>query len=257
MRALLVFTALVGGLALVGCGNGDDESAGTTDTETETTTPSVETATLRLYFVREGKVWPVAREVGDILFDENAVDALLRGPTEDERELGLETALPADAEIADVRVEDGVATVALEGDPELSREALAQIVYTETAFPGVDSVAIAGDTYTRADFEDQTPSVLVESPLPFDEVESPLRVTGTANTFEATFHYELTDTDGRIVDEDFVTATSGSGTRGTFDFTTDEYEIPFDGMGSLIVFERSAEDGSRIHLVEIPLRMSQ
>ena len=82
-------------------------------------------------------------------------------------------------------------------------------------------------------------------------------MTGTANTFEATFHYELTDTDGRIVDENFVTATSGTGTRGTFDFTTDEYEIPFDGVGSLIVFERSAEDGSRMNVVEIPVRMTQ
>jgi hypothetical protein len=154
-----------------------------------------------------------------------------------------------------VSVDDGVATVEL--DEELSAEGRAQIVYTLTQFPTVQSVEIDGTSYTRADFEDQTPPVLVESPLPFEEVESPLRVTGTANTFEATFNYELTDTDGRIVDENFVTATSGTGTRGTFDFTTDEYEIPFDGIGSLIVFERSAEDGSRIHIVEIPLRMSR
>jgi NADPH-dependent glutamate synthase beta subunit-like oxidoreductase len=80
---------------------------------------------------------------------------------------------------------------------------------------------------------------------------------GTANTFEATFDYELTDTDGRIVDENFVTATSGTGTRGTFEFTTAEYEIPFDGVGALIVFERSAEDGSRMNVVEIPLRMAR
>jgi hypothetical protein len=36
-----------------------------------------------------------------------------------------------------------------------------------------------------------------------------------------------------------------------------EYEVPFDGVGALIVFERSAEDGSRINLVEIPLRMTR
>ena len=82
-------------------------------------------------------------------------------------------------------------------------------------------------------------------------------MTGTANTFEATFNYELTDTDGKIVDHDFVTATSGTGTRGTFDFTTKPYTVPFDGIGSLVVFELSAKDGSRINLVEIPLKMSQ
>ena len=121
----------------------------------------------------------------------------------------------------------------------------------------VESVDIQGNTLTRADFEDLTPAILVESPLAFEDVRSPLRVTGTANTFEATFSYELTDTDGLIVDENFVTATSGTGTRGTFDFTTEPYTVPFDGVGALIVFERSAKDGSRINLVEIPLRMTR
>ncbi|HEU5206390.1 MAG TPA: Gmad2 immunoglobulin-like domain-containing protein, partial [Gaiellaceae bacterium] len=110
---------------------------------------------------------------------------------------------------------------------------------------------------TRADFEEQTPAILVESPLAFEDVASPLQVTGTANTFEANFEYELTDTDGKIVDESFVTATSGTGTRGTFDFTTDAFTVPFDGVGALIVFERSAEDGSRMNLLEIPLRMTR
>jgi germination protein M len=191
-----------------------------------------------------------------VLFDEIALDQLVGGPTQDETELGLETALPDGLE-PDVSVEDGVATVELEGAADLSREALAQIVYTQTALPLVRSVAIGGQTYTRSDFEDQTPPVLVESPLPFEEVSSPITATGTANTFEATFHYELTDTDGLIVDENFVTATSGSGTRGTFEFTTDEFTVPFDGIGSLIVFERSAEDGSKVNIVEIPLRMSR
>jgi germination protein M len=121
----------------------------------------------------------------------------------------------------------------------------------------VESVDIQGNTLARADFEDLTPAILVESPLAFEDVTSPLRVTGTANTFEATFSYELTDTDGLIVDENFVTATSGTGTRGTFDFTTEPYTVPFDGVGALIVFERSAKDGSKINLVEIPLRMTR
>jgi hypothetical protein len=151
-----------------------------------------------------------------------------------------------------------VASVALDGSGELSTEALAQVVYTASQFPTVESVEIDGESYTRVDFEDQTPAILVESPLAFEEVSSPVRVTGTANTFEATFQYELTDTDGRIVDENFVTATSGTGTRGTFDFTTDEFTVPFDGIGALIVYELSAEDGTkRLHLREIPLKMSE
>ena len=65
----------------------------------------------------------------------------------------------------------------------------------------------------------------------------------------------LRESDGRIVDQGVVTATSGTGERGTFDFTTKEYEIPFDGVGALFVYELSAKDGSRINLVEIPVRM--
>ncbi|MBA3333030.1 MAG: hypothetical protein H0U30_03485 [Actinobacteria bacterium] len=53
-----------------------------------------------------------------------------------------------------------------------------------------------------------------------------------------------------------MTATSGTGTRGTFEFTV-PFEVPFDGVGELIVFESSAKDGSRINLVEIPLRMTR
>ena len=63
-----------------------------------------------------------------------------------------------------------------------------------------------------------TPAILVETPLPFEAVTAPLRVAGTANTFEATFEYDLLDPAGKVLSHDFVTATSGSGTRGTFDF---------------------------------------
>ena len=108
MRVVIALVALVASLALVGCGDGNGDGDATTDTETTTT--SVETARLRIYFLRDGQVWPVAREVGDILFDDIALDQLLRGPSADETEIGLETALPEGLEL-DATVEGGVATV--------------------------------------------------------------------------------------------------------------------------------------------------
>ena len=51
-----------------------------------------------------------------------------------------------------------------------------------------------------------------------------------------------------------MTATSGSGTRGTFDFTV-PFTVEHAQSGKLVVFESSAENGSRIHVVEIPLRL--
>jgi immunoglobulin-like protein involved in spore germination/sporulation and spore germination protein len=236
---------------LAGCG-GDDEAGGA-----ETTTAPAQMAAVSVYFLRDGEVWPVRREVDTTGGEATAaIAALLQGPTaQEETDLDLTTAIPDTDEDAEVAIEDGVAELQL--DVQLAPAGLAQVVYTLTRFPEVERVDVQEQIVTRADFEEQTPAILVESPLAFEEVASPLQASGTANTFEANFEYELTDTDGRIVDDSFVTATSGSGTRGTFDFTTDAYTVPFDGLGALIVFERSAEDGSRINLVEIPLRMTR
>jgi hypothetical protein len=212
------------------------------DSSSDTTTTAAETTPVRIYLLRDGKVWPVRRDVvlDDGLPNRLVLDELRRGPTKDEQELGLTTEVPAD------------------GSEAGSRAALAQLTYTLTQPELFGPVAdVDGRELTRADFEDETPAILVESPLAFESVESPLQATGTANTFEANFEYELADTDGKVVDSHFVTATSGTGTRGTFDFTTKPYGVPFDGVGALIVFERSAKDGSRINLVEIPVRMTR
>ena len=246
--------AVAASLLIAGCGGDVEGEPSSTLTVTSTIPPA--TAEGRVYWLREGRVWPAARALETPGVAGAAISALFAGPTdEEEADLRFDTAIPTEVEPPEVAIEDGVAKVEL--DEQLSEAARAQIVYTLTQFPTVESVEIDGEMYTRADFEDLTPQILVESPLSSETVTSPLRVTGTANTFEATFNYELTDTDGRIVDENFVTATSGTGTRGTFDFTTDPFTVPFDGVGSLIVFELSAKDGSRINLVEIPLRMAR
>jgi germination protein M len=250
-RALL---ALVLVLSLAGCGGGGDAA---TTTDTGTATAPVETTDVRVYWFYDGKVWPALREVEQTqAVATAALEELLAGPTDEEEvQFSFSSAIPEGVDLRSVTVENGVARVDLSGD--LPERALAQVVYTASQFPTVDSVEVGGESYTRNDFEDLTPAILVESPLYFEEVGNPVRATGSANTFEATFQYELTDTDGRVVDDGFVTATSGSGTRGTFDFTTSTYEIPFDGVGALVVYELSAKDGSRTNLREIPVRMSK
>jgi germination protein M len=244
-----------------GCGGGNEDSG-------DETTP--ETIELKAYYLLNGRVWPVRRVVASTeLVERAALEELLAGPTADEVEALALSNEPFEegVEFQGLVVEGDV--IHVEVPRELREDGVAQLVFTLTQFPTIRSVELVTLTLPpprtgpltrrleRADFEKFTPVILVEDPLPFEEVSSPLRVTGTANTFEATFAYELTDTDGRIVDENFVTATSGTGTRGTFDFTTAPFEVPFDGFGALIVFENSAKDGSRINLVEIPLRMSK
>jgi hypothetical protein len=114
-------------------------------------------------------------------------------------------------------------------------------------------VQLEGEQHLRSDFEELTPAVLVESPAPGEDVSSPLRIAGTANTFEATFQVEVLGAGRRVLGKRFVTATSGSGTRGTFEANVTFAAQP--GPATLVVFELSAEDGSRIHEIEIPLEI--
>jgi len=227
MRRLVPLAVVA--LVAVGCGSTKTVTVTTTRTVTETvTTTPAANKTVRVYFMRDGKVGPVAREL-ETVNRASLLAAVEAGPTPDERGIGFT---------------QGEAT-----------ERTAEEVYTLSQFEPKKAVDVGGKSYTRADFEDLTPSILVESPLPFTAVSAPLRVSGTANTFEATFDYELLDPSGKVLSQHFVTATSGTGTRGTYDFT-----IPFEapnGVGKLVVFERSAADGSRIHEVEIPLALAR
>jgi len=253
-RVLLLAVAAV--FLVAGCGgSGDTADEGITDSGTDTVTVTLPATTAgKVYWLRDWKVWPVARELETTDTADTALAELVRGPNGDEQDIGLTTAIPQDARVS----LDDSGELTVEGLGEPFDAALAQIVYTLTHFPTVKSVQYEGKRYTRADFEDQTPGILVESPLSFEEVSMPVTASGTANTFEATFNYELVAPNGAVVDENFVTATSGTGMRGTFEFTTNgALDHPAEGEWLLRVFERSAEDGSRTKLVEIPLRMSQ
>ena len=238
--ALLVLAAAL--VLAAGCGDGDDAGS-------ETTTGH-EATPVTVYFLRDGKVWPVSREAHQADEAAAAMDELVGGPSSDEEsDLELTSEVTGEAEVS---VAGGVATV--ESSSELSDEARAQIVYTLTADPSVTSVEIDGQSYARDDFEEQTPSVLVEAPLAYAVVSSPLNARGTANTFEATFSFEIKDSVGEVIASDFATATSGSGMRGTFSFAQ-PFVVEGAEAGSLVVFELSAEDGSRMNEVEIPLEL--
>jgi germination protein M len=234
-RKLLRFSPIVLVLVVAACGGGGGTK---TVTVTETVTRTVVAPHLvkgRVYFLRDGKVAPVARDLSGTS-ERELLQALAAGPTPQDTRSGLTS--------------NAGNTANSPGD----RGWLAQVVYTLSQFDPAGRVTYENKSYTRADFEDETPIILVESPLPFQTVHSPLRATGTSNTFEATFQYELVGPGGTVIAKHFVTATSGTGTRGTFDFTV-PFTISQSGQGKLVVFELSAKDGSRIHQSEIPLTL--
>jgi germination protein M len=228
-----------------------------------------------IYLVRDEKVGTARRQIPRTeQVATAAINELLNGATGFEESVGLSSEVPDGTRLLGISIANGTATVDLSGEFESGGGSLsmmlrvAQIVYTLTQFDTVDDVlfhidgqpvqAIGGEGIVvdpavgRADFEDVTPAIFVESPAPGDVVTSPVRAWGTSNNFEATFMVQVVDNSGAIVYEHHVTATSGTGTRGTFDVT-----IPFDatreGFGAFIFYEASARDGSPIHVVEIPV----
>jgi Immunoglobulin-like domain of bacterial spore germination/Sporulation and spore germination len=241
-RGALVLLAVLA-LASGGCGDGGGSSttgsAVAATTVSPTTTTTNERLALELYLLdpSDHKLYAARREIEPTqAVGAAALSALAQEP---------DSEVPPNLSLT---IENGAAKVT--GSP-LSPAALAQVVYTLTQFPTVQSV----NGKTRKGVEELVPAILVESPTAESRVTSPLHVTGNANTFEATFEYDLKDAGGKVLHHDFVTATSGSGQRGTFDFTI-PFSVSSEQDGTLVVYEVSAENGSRIHVREIPLTLA-
>ena len=253
MRWAALTIALVAA-ALAGCGAAKNSTQTTVSLPT-TTGPTM--TTLRVYFLRGGKVGPAGRAVpaATQAVAAAAMQELLKGPTSADTGIGLMTDIPAGTTLDGLSIADGVATVTLSPQPS-TRTALAQVVYTLTQFPTVSSVRIgtAGSATGRADYEAETPRILVETPLPFEVVRGPVRLAGTSDTFEANFTAELLGTTGTVLDRHSVTATSGSGTRGTY-ATTLTWSPERGGAATVKVWEPSAENGQPLGTVEIPVKL--
>lgn len=99
-----------------------------------------------LYFVEGGHLEPVFRQLDEDPTPVEVLKALGQGPTPDETERGLTSAAPSSATILGTTVSRGIATVDLaasQGDVRSDQQALAvaQIVFTLTARPGIGRVA--------------------------------------------------------------------------------------------------------------------
>lgn len=286
--AVLTGIILLGGLT--GCGSSGTSRTGTTETTqspppatTATTSgPSSTTAPgapvdLRVYFLHGDKLDVAHRAVpATVEVARAALTELLAGPTPADVAAGLASTVPAGTRLLGIDVAGGTATVDLSGEyasggGSLSMTArLAQVTFTLTQFPTVKQVTFKLDgkpvtvfggegivldhPSTRASFESVTPPILVEFPARGAMAGSPVRISGSANVFEAQFRVELTDPAGRVLASKAVTATAGTGTRGTFD-TSVAYS-GYRGAATLTAFDVSPKDGSRIDVVRIPLQLT-
>lgn len=247
-------------------------SADTSEDPGTTTQPSGDAQVVNVYFVRDEKLAATTRTIRDEGVAAAAIRAAIAGPNADETAIGFSNEVPAGTEVLGVNIASGSATVDLSDDfasggGSLSMQLrVAQVVATVTQFPTVETVTIRIDgkevegiggegvpstDLDRSDFEDVTPAILIESPAPGATVPASFTVAGTANTFEATYQWAVLDSDGETLDSGFDTATSGTGTRGTFE--TDIDLGGHTGAVTLKLYESSAKDGSEINVVEIPL----
>jgi Immunoglobulin-like domain of bacterial spore germination len=108
----------------------------------------------------------------------------------------------------------------------------------------------------RADYTGQLPAIWVDRPTWGAAAGNPVRVTGLANTFEATFRISILDqpayADGGVLADVMVMATCGTGCWGTFDVTI-PYSVEMAHWGTLHVYELSARDGSPVNVTAYPV----
>jgi len=239
------------------------------------------TKSVRLYFTRDEKIGVAGRDVvvtaaGTTAAAKAAIKALLQGPSSRDRTYHLGSEIPKGTKLRGLTIKRKVATVDLSrrfvsGGGSLSMQMrAAQVVCTLTQFSRVRSVAFKLDgrrvdslggegvmvapSVDRSDFEEMLPAILVESPVPGQRVTSPMRLSGSANVFEAQFNTMLTTAKGRTLAEKSVKATSGSGTRGTFS-TKVRFNVDSRMKGTVSVFDISEKDGSVVDRVDIPVRL--
>jgi germination protein M len=251
---------------------------------TTTTVPAGDVITVNVYFGKQfpgdrqlvgtaSRIIPRTQQVGTA-----AMKALLEGPTDAEKQAGMFSSIPDGTTLLGLDISESVATVDLSkeyasGGGSLSMlMRLAEVVFTLTQFPTVDGVSFKLDgqpitvlggegiiidhPMSRADYEDMSPVILVESPTLGQSVASPLRVTGTANVFEAVFRLSVQDRTGKALADNRVQATAGTGTRGTFD-TTISLAPGASGPATLTAYYDSPKDGSKVIVDQIPIMLGQ
>lgn len=128
-----------------------------------------------------------------------------------------------------------------------------EVVGALSPSPTTPSVsASAAVSPTGSPTTDDEPAIVVRTPAPGDEVVSPVTIAGTADVFEGTVSIRVLGADGAELAAGFATATCGSGCRGEF-ATELSFFTEVRQNGTIEVFESSAEDGSQLNVVSIPV----
>ncbi len=248
--------------------------SGPTTTRSDTTLPAP--ASLEVWFARGEELVSVRRtHEATPRVATAAIEALLSGPTRDERAAGFTSAIPAVTRLLGISIKGGVATIDLtseyqSGGGSLSMQVrLGQVVYTLTQFPTVKTVSfrldgtpvsvfssegiVLSQPVGRGDYRDLLPVIVVSRPTGGARVTSPVTVLGTANVFEANVTVKVLDAKGRVVGNTFTTATCGTGCRGTYSVDV-SFRSDREQRGTIVVSDDDAAGvGRPPHEVRVPV----
>ena len=95
----------------------------------------------------------------------------------------------------------------------------------------------------------------LHSPVADQEVEDSIYVSGMANVFEGTVNYELLADAETVIDAGYMQATMGS-----WGYFEQQIRVPGDFNGervTLAIYSESPKDGSKLFLIEIPLKIKK
>ncbi|WP_126425241.1 LysM peptidoglycan-binding domain-containing protein [Brevibacillus marinus] len=97
-------------------------------------------------------------------------------------------------------------------------------------------------------------NIAVLQPLPGTRVVPGQRLSGLARAFEATIQYQIRDAAGRVVTgERAITTSEGAPAFGQYNVAIVFDQPPLARTGTLMVYVRSARDGSIQDVVEVPV----
>ncbi len=245
--------------------SGSTAPATTTPTLAPPTATPVGTMTVRAYFMLGSftdnpglvpvlRTVPVTKSVAKA-----AMTALFAGPQGAELEASpaMYTGIPEGTRLLGVSITDKVATVDLSKEWKTAQAnfqgatAIAQVVYTLTQFSTVTLVRIQVEggspmgAVGRSDFQTLglLPAIFVDHPAWGAAAGNPVRLSGIANVFEATFRVQVLNAKGGILADEQVLASCGTGCWGTFKKDV-AYSVAKAQYGTLRVFVLSAKDGT-------------
>jgi hypothetical protein len=274
-RPSSALVAIATGLLIAACTGGMDTgpapapapAPGPVD-PTPTPTPDAPTGIVDVHLVRSGPtafyVEPVpvaAAVVGDAIDARiiAAIDALFALTTPEDPELF--TSVPEGTALQRVSVDGGVATLDLTGGivgssgssaQEITfAQQLAHTARVDTSITAIRllidgspvdelwghldwSVPIEPDPFALS-------PVTITSPQAGETIPAgPVTFRGQATVFEATVLVTLRDASGTVLEEGFVTATTGAPERGTWEWTV---TVPGAGLYTMIAEESDPSDG--------------